>query len=458
MDLLWQIALWPLHNHDLGYINDTAPLTDEMVPHICSSYLRVQHAASRKGIVLQRLRWIIATQNIGAQSIPSSSAFREILQLLESSDAELRLEVIMLITLLASRESFVVPTYVLIQVVESLGLMLHDNNNTNIVKEGLEALSRIAFSLPGTEAIAASDALEHTQKLLASDHPELANEAAFLIGRIARRQSWKVVTIELMMEKFSCERIVSHSHQNDTSVLRKWLFGVFKVAHSGIGAQCILNMDTKALELVVELLDSPVVDVRADACLVMTGLFSHETALPKVLAANPLPKLAELLRRWDQGAKVKDEALAALCQIARWKMGAEAIFRTDAALVYVAVAELDSPNLHVRSNSCRLIAELSSHEMVLSKVLATNALPNIVQLRRKRRTWPQQLLVTRESLGALCQIASWKLGAEAIFNTPDALDTILKFKHWESQMPKKQAELLRNLTIHRPELGQEVSN
>ncbi|KAJ7604218.1 armadillo-type protein [Roridomyces roridus] len=451
MGVLVQIALWSLYNRAQGYISDAAPLTDETVLNICSSYLHSEHAAGIKLVVLWRLRSRMATVEIGAQSIVSSSIFREILQLLDSSDFDIRLETVMLITELTSHHSVVAsPTNVLNQVVEKLELALHDESM--VVGRALDSLTNIAFWLPGAECIVACGVLAYTQELLASTstHPRLAIGAARLIGTIAEHHSDEAAIVASMIQKLnSFEKIVILLQHNDTDVVSEGLFCLRRMARPTLGVQLI--MDAAEVEhIVVELLDSSDFWVRLDTCGLIAELASNEIALSKLLAADLLPEIVKLLRRWDE-PELKVEALAALCQIARWKLGADAICENAAALEYVVIDGLDSPNTDVQSKSCRLIEGLSSHETVLSQVLSAGPLPKIVQLLRGE--------IEIEALAVFCQISSWKLGAEAILNTPDALDIIskIKFEYWDSQMWEPHAKLLQNLAKHRRELDQELT-
>ncbi|KAJ7613067.1 hypothetical protein FB45DRAFT_1112775 [Roridomyces roridus] len=171
-----------------------------------------------------------------------------------------------------------------------------------------------------------------------------------------------------------------------------------------------------------------------------------------ILASIPTSttcKLEDAVRQHD--INVVMEGLFCLRQTARLTLGAQLIMDTT-ALEHVVVELLDSPHLSVRYDSCRLIAELARHQTVFPKVLAANPLPKIVQLLRQTDHWGQVAVGASEALTTLCQIARWKLGVDAIFKTPGALDTISKLELVkDSAMSATQAELLRILAVHRLE-------
>ncbi|KAJ7633199.1 hypothetical protein FB45DRAFT_914599 [Roridomyces roridus] len=142
-ELLVRIALWSLHNRAMGWhLSDAAPLTDQMVLDICSSHLRCVQSSSwlaidsrhisrsryvasgTKVTILHHLRSYFARVEIGACSIVSSSTFLQLPQLLDSSNAQIKMETARLITVLTSHGSFVAPIGVLHQAVEKLKLTL----------------------------------------------------------------------------------------------------------------------------------------------------------------------------------------------------------------------------------------------------------------------------------------------------------------------------------------------
>ncbi|KAJ7633201.1 hypothetical protein FB45DRAFT_866632 [Roridomyces roridus] len=166
---------------------------------------------------------------------------------------------------------------------------------------------------------------------------------------------------------------------------------------------------------------------------------------------DPFGRIAFLLQHNDSKDTVVRKGLFGLCRIARFASGAQRIMETP-VLDYVVAKHFELPRW-LQIDSCRLIAELSSHETVLSKVLAVNSVPKLLQILRRGGYVSE---VAHEALAALCQICSWKLGAKAIFDTPGALDAILQREVWSSTISDLQAKFLRNLAIHRPELDQGI--
>ncbi|KAJ7612751.1 hypothetical protein FB45DRAFT_1065443 [Roridomyces roridus] len=203
---LVRIAVW--QNDDDAAVEN---INDRTALSIRPSYLQSEwNGATRMEVmVLQCLRDHMPIFGIGSQN---SSTFREILQFLESEDAEIRLKTARLITQSTSHRWIVASTNILNQVVEKLELVPHDEDIT-IVEEVFDSLTNIAFWLPGAECIVASGVLEYTQELLASTHPGLAIEAARLIAMIAGHYSDRVATIASMIEKLnSFENIVFLLH------------------------------------------------------------------------------------------------------------------------------------------------------------------------------------------------------------------------------------------------------
>ncbi|KAJ7613482.1 armadillo-type protein [Roridomyces roridus] len=269
---------------------------------------------------------------IGAQGILNSSTFSEILPLLGSSNRGMRQETARLIGDLTSHRSVGQP-----------------NNGWNQVVEKLELALRQA-----------------TVELLASTHPELAIGAARLIGTIAEHHS-DAATMTTMIKKlnFSFDRIVVLLHHDDTRVEREGLSALCKIAYSNLTAQLI--MDTTALESVVKLLNSPDHMVRLESCRLIAKLSSHEDELSQLLAADPLPKLVQLLRPRD-ARRLTNEALEALCQIASWELGAKAILSTPAAEDTILHLELvDAEIIYWRAV---LLGKLLKHRLKLREEIS----------------------------------------------------------------------------------------
>ncbi|KAJ7633208.1 hypothetical protein FB45DRAFT_914612, partial [Roridomyces roridus] len=262
--------------------------------------------------------------DMGAQSIICSSMFSEIPQLLESSNAEIRLETARLMTALTSHDLSSEAIDATVRFPDSA----NSDKDTVLVEEALNSLIQIALWLPGAEAIVASDALEYTQELVASTNPELGIRAAVLASTIACHSELEA-TIASTIEKIDpfgrIAFLLRHNDSKDT-VIRKGLFGLCRMARSISGAQRI--METPVLDYVVAKRSAFPAWLQIDSCRFIAELSSHETVLSKVLAANSVSKLLQILREW----LVADEALAALCQISNWKLGAKAIFDTPGAL------------------------------------------------------------------------------------------------------------------------------
>ncbi|KAJ7633211.1 armadillo-type protein [Roridomyces roridus] len=369
---LVRIAVWPLYNRALGYISDiTVAFSDATVLDIYSSYLQSKHVASgTKVIILQFLRWEMASVlDLGAQSIVRSSAFSQILQLPESSNAEIRVETTRLIKALTSYDSFAAPTDVLNQVVEKLELTLHDKE-TDVV-EALDSLIQIALWLPGAETLVASDALESTQELVASTNPELGIRAAVLVSTIACHSELEATMASTIEKIDPFGRIAFLLQHNETRVVRRGLFGLLRMARFTLGARRI--MDTAALEFVFELLDSPDFWIQLDSCRLIAELSSHETILSKVLDANPLPKIVKLLCRgnfspWKNTPY--DAALEVLCQIASWKLGAETIFKTPGVLDTLSKREFR--NSIASEVHAKVLRNLAIHKPELDRLTSAN--------------------------------------------------------------------------------------
>ncbi|KAJ7641918.1 armadillo-type protein [Roridomyces roridus] len=355
------------HRQARKYIGNLVDITSELA--ICSSYLGCKYVADRtKVMVLRRLGGISGSwepiEGGGPSTIHWASTFSETWQLLESSNADIRMETARVITnLLRFDESLVVPVMEL-NLVEKLVSMLHDDN-LYLVWKALDALTAIALWPLGAKAVAVSDALGYTEELLASPYVGLCMPAAVLLGTVSCHSGLPAATVAVIAKSNPLTRIAAILVQGKCDELGKdsWtvsygLRGLQRMAHSADGAQRIMDTTILAPVVVQFLEPKPNYSLHQEmSCRLIGKLASHENVIPKLLELDTLPKMVQLLVT-NPPIWVAYAAVAAMCQFSCWKVGAEAILETEGALA--TISKLHYQNKHWNRERDELLQNLGN--------------------------------------------------------------------------------------------------
>ncbi|KAF7356921.1 hypothetical protein MVEN_01028000 [Mycena venus] len=204
------------------------------------------------------------------------------------------------------------------------------------------------------------------------------------------------------------------------------------------------------------MLESPDPEARSSSCWLLGALGSHEEIISAVLELKPYMWLVSLLRRVqvlrhnsfflscfsDKDSSVIARAIYALCQIARWSDGAQAI--VDARALDGMLAFLESSSSDIRKWTCELVGRLVEHESTVQAILGLQPCAQLLSVLQD-----EDAQVTEWATYALSQISLWSDGAQAMGDAK-ALDRVLILL--ESQRPRtreRACELVGRLTFHK---------
>ncbi|KAF7350393.1 hypothetical protein MVEN_01344100 [Mycena venus] len=363
----------------------------------------------------------------GAQAILDAKALEHVLELLKSQSRAVRKRTCELVNNLTSYGSAITAAVVL-QLVSLL------SNKDSIVTEGaVEALTQIARPVDGAQAILDAKALEHVLELLKSPSPVIRKLTYKLVDNLASHRSATAAVI--------VHQLVSLLSNEDYGVIKRVVHALDKIAHSSDGAQAIV--DAKALDLILELLETPSRNIRRWACGLVGNLACHESTIVAVLALKPFQTLVTLLS--DEDSEVVDWAVYALSQIAHSSSqiahppdGAQAI--VDAGALDHVLALLQSPKPNIRKCTCVLAGNLASHDSTRAAILALRPVQTLVSSLRRVKILGFDAVLTSNSnennydviesaMYALSRIGFWLDGAEAIVDAkalnhiPELLDS-----------------------------------
>jgi len=333
----------------------------------------------------------------GAEAIVNAKVLNEVPVLLESTSPEVRNRTFELVGMLAKHDSTGSDVFNLkpcMRLVACLG-----DENVGVVQSAMYALSEIAGWSDGVQAIVDAKAVDHVLALLESRRSGVREWTCELVGRLARDPSTATAVLKLK----PYEPLVYLLGDEDWQISARAVFALSQIAHSLDGAQAVV--DAKALDHVLKLLHSPRTKLRRWTCELVGRLASHFPTAETLLELKPCLQLVALLRH--EKSLVDLRALFALCQIARWLDGAEAIVNAH-ALDHVLVF-LESRSSKARGWTCKLVGRLASHASTVSAVLDLKLCGQLVSFLREPAT-------RGDAMFALCAISEWPDGVAALAN------------------------------------------
>ncbi|KAF7356897.1 hypothetical protein MVEN_01025500 [Mycena venus] len=245
----------------------------------------------------------------GAQAVVDAKAMDHTLILLQSSDVYVRKWTGQLVGWLASHES-TAPAILGLKLYVQLVFLLCDGHS-DIVRSAMYALSEIARWADGAQAVVDAKATDHILILLQSSNPYVRKWTCQLVGWLASHES----TAPAILKLEPCLLLASLLH--DHEVIEWAANALTQLAAWSDGAQAIVH--ARALDRVLELLQSSNPSIQGWSCKLVGWLASHEPTAPAIMKLAPSPQLVSLLPHPD--ADTREAAIFALAAISGWPKG-----------------------------------------------------------------------------------------------------------------------------------------
>ncbi|KAF7350407.1 hypothetical protein MVEN_01345500 [Mycena venus] len=307
----------------------------------------------------------------GLQAIVNAGALDRVLALFQSRrDPNIRKWTWILAGNLASHES--TRTAVLASKSFQMLVTSLSDEESEVVEEAVTALSQIARSLDGSQAIVNAGGLGHFSPLLQSPSPRIQKQICRLLGNLAFHDSASTAVLALK----PLQMLVTLLSDKDSEVVEEAVCALSNIAHSLDAAQAIF--DAGGLGNISALLQSPSPRIQKWICRLLGNLAFHDSASAAVLALKYLQMLVTLLS--DEEPEVVEEAAYALSNIADSLDAARAI--VDAGGLGHVSALLQSPIISPRIQkwTCRLLGNLAFRDPASAAVLALKPLQILVKL------------------------------------------------------------------------------
>ncbi|KAJ6532359.1 armadillo-type protein [Mycena capillaripes] len=235
----------------------------------------------------------IANEPDGAHAIVDAKVFDHILKSLEAKSPDARQWACQIVARMAEHES-ITPAICAV-------LVAHFSDaDLTYDRDFRDALSKVAKTADGAQAIVNVKGLDHMLNLLESDSPEVRERACDLVARLAEHR---------FLAPAICVRLVALLSDESRTI-----DVLSKIAQKPDGAQAVV--DAKALDHVHKLLKSPNWNMRFWTCVLVEALAEHESTASAILALNLNAQLESLAR--DEDYPVTPAASHALTQIARY--------------------------------------------------------------------------------------------------------------------------------------------
>ncbi|KAF7356892.1 hypothetical protein MVEN_01025000 [Mycena venus] len=377
----------------------------------------------------------IARRTEGAQAIVEAKALNHVLKLLESPNPDIRGWSSQLVGRLASHELTALAIREL-KVGERLMSLLQDDSQ--VVEWGTFALSQITERLDDAKAIIDIKAAGNILNLLESAGPNVQKWTCELVGTLADYES----TAPAMWELNACEPLLSLL-RTDNPQATEWAVGALsRIALGFDGAQTILN--AKAMDRILILLESPIPKIREYTCVLVGHLATHESIAQTILKLKPCVRLVSLLEHAYTG--VIQGAMDALCRIAKWEDGAQAV--VDAMVMNYLPTSLESPDSGVRCWTCRLLGNLASHRYSAFAVQNLKPYARLVSLLRD----PDHNTLDG-AIFALDVISEWPVGAAALADIDcSALEELRDDRSVDLETQVQAHSILKNIARNKARL------
>ncbi|KAJ7208877.1 armadillo-type protein [Mycena pura] len=421
-----------------------------------STYLTYKYvAASTKAMVLKHLIQKAEGES-DAQAIVDSPVYPQIPWLLESSDAEIRLQSWNLVGNLALHERSM-PAVLMVNPFERIVSLFH-NGDDLVIHAAICALARLAWWPEGAQAVITEIPLAHLSKLLESSDADIRERSRTLVVNLAMHET----SMPAILGMNPIQRMVSllYSHNGNYAVIHKATYALANVARWPQGAQAVITAN--ALADLSNLLESSYAGIRESTCFLVGNLAMYETSMPAILAVNPCEKIVSLLH--DGHDRVIHAAIYALAKLARWPEGAQAVISANALAHLFKL--LKSCNPGIQRQSCTLVGSLACHDTSMSAISAVSPFERMVSILHdgsdsvthwatyglvNLAQWPEVMEMIWLSMGAayaLAKLAQWPKGAQAVItaNALAHLSNLLESPDADIQM--WSCTLGGNLAIH----------
>ncbi|KAJ7479280.1 armadillo-type protein [Mycena latifolia] len=229
------------------------------------------------------------------------------------------------------------------------------DTNLEVLESAMYALSRITQWPDGAQAVLTAKILDYFESLLASPNTQVRRLACTTLGHLTYHGPTAVVVrriaIRLLLFPLLCHRACGTGSVFDRRVGRRDRnLGVIASAAEALsllvhwpdGAQA--TVDSKFLNCVPTLLESPGILVQRWTCNIVGELARHSATAMAILAVSPCAKLISFLG--DTDLALRASALFALAQISESPVGVKALAPAD-ILCHVG-ALMDSPDRQVQ--------------------------------------------------------------------------------------------------------------
>ncbi|KAJ7195749.1 armadillo-type protein [Mycena pura] len=357
----------------------------------------------------------------GAQAVITANALAQISKLFESFDARTRTWSCDLVGNLAIHETSMpaAPAILATNPFEKMVSLLHDENDF-VIRAAIYALANQAQWSEGARAVITANTLAHLSKLLESSDANTRMWTCNLVGNLAIHET----SMPVILGVNPFERIVSHLHDGNDSVIYAPAYALAKVARWPEGAQAVITANS--LAHLSKLLKSSKANTRMWSCNLVGNLAIHETSMPAILATNPF--------------ETRENGFPFAAQ---WSEGAQAIITAN-TLAHLSKL-LESSDADIRMWSCNLVGNLAIHETSMPVILGVNPFESIVSHLHDGNDW---VIYEATRTYALANLAEWSEGAQAVItaNALAHLSKLLKSSNAGIQM--WSCNLVRNLAIH----------
>ncbi|KAF7350485.1 hypothetical protein MVEN_01354100 [Mycena venus] len=385
---------------------------------------QIAHWPAGAGVVIESMALDRILTNSSAEDYKSP-----ILMLLESPSSDIREWVCALVGRLSGHD-FTAPAILQMKPYTQLVSLLSDEDS-GVLEWATYTMSQIAHRVDGTQAVVDAGVLDRVLVLLQSPNQNIRAHSCELVGRISS-QSTVPVTLELNL----CKQLVRLLGDRDPRVVEWATYALSEVSQrlDHDGAQTIIN--TKVLENVLELLESPSPEIRKWTCC-LVGRLANQSTGPAILTLRVYEQLVSLLA--DGNSEVTEWATYALSEISKWSEGAHTLVDAKVQDNVLVLFESSSPD--IRKWTCRLVGRLASHRSTVATVLELDPCKQLAFL-----LGDNDHGVIVWATYALSQISSQlSEGAQAAFDTEILRQLLLLLESPRQEVRNRASHLVEHL-------------
>ncbi|KAJ7037105.1 armadillo-type protein [Mycena alexandri] len=420
--------------------------------------MRIVHA----GVVVQFVARLCRTA--GRSDHPEPFLQCALPELLESSNAEIRISACKVLGNLALNEPRAVS-------VLSLVPLLSDRH-AEVIKQAAHTVGRMVESRDGAQAAVDARVLDYLPKLLETSNNEMRRLACTMLGNLSRHRFTvgsvisEIPWVQLMtlLRRVKPHAFVHATKNNGVEYATKalcrldvWTDGAQAAVQAGV-LDCLPSLLRSSDSTVCirasrfiqtfarELLQSSNAEIRISACKVLGKLALNESEAVSVLSLVPLLRRVMIPPSfpYDRHAKVTEHATYALGVIAEWPDSAQAA--VDARILDYLPELLETSNNEVRRLTCTVLGNLAHHEVTVGRVISE--VPWVQLMALLRRVFASHNSDVEYATEALCSLVVWVDGAQAAIQAGvlDYLPTL--FQSSNSIVRIRACRLVENCARH----------